>query len=82
MVSEFQKAAAQRWPRYQIYGDGPFAVVCPTTNHVRLYGFRMLALTDIARDHSNWNCKDLHSLVELNPTPRRKITHGPDSERD
>jgi hypothetical protein len=69
--SEFQRAARQRWPQYEIYGDGPYALVCSVTRHARLYGFHMLALTDIARDHSNWRCKDEHKLVELKAVSQR-----------
>jgi hypothetical protein len=69
--SEYQQAARQRWPQYNIHGDGPCALVCPVSYSVHLYPFPMMAMADIARDHSNWRCKDSHTLVEIDPAPRR-----------
>jgi hypothetical protein len=69
--SEFQRAARLRWPQYGIYGDGPFALVCPVTNHVRLHGHYMQAMVEVALDHSNWRCKDEHRLIELKAVPQR-----------
>jgi hypothetical protein len=70
-VSEYQQAARQKWPRYDIYGDGPFALVCPVTNHVQLYGFWMAAMSDLTKNHSNWQCRDSHTLVEIDRAPQR-----------
>ena len=70
-LSEFQQAARLKWPEYDIYGDGPYALVCSVTRHVRLCGFHMLAMTEIARDCSNWQCKDTHRLIELKAVPQR-----------
>ena len=70
--SVFRIAAKARWPQAQIVGDGRFALHCPVTSTVHLYDFWMLAATEIARDHSNWRCKDSHTLVELQPLPARK----------
>jgi hypothetical protein len=71
--SEYQRAARLRWPTARIFGDGPFALYCEVLNHVDLYPHFMLAATDIARDHSNWRCKDSHSLVELKPVAQRRV---------
>lgn len=70
-LSEFQQAARQRWPQYRIHGDGPCAVVCPISYSVHLYPFAMMAMSQIALDHSNWACKDEHKLVEIDAAPRR-----------
>jgi hypothetical protein len=69
--SDYQRAARLKWPEYVISGDGPFAIVCPVSYSVFLYTFAMAAMADIARDHSNWDCKDEHRLVELKAVPQR-----------
>ena len=66
-ISEFQRAARLKWPQYRIVGDGPFAISCGITSSVHLYAWPMLAMIEIARDHSNWRCKDCHCMVELQP---------------
>jgi hypothetical protein len=85
-LSEYQRAARQKWPTSRIFGDGKYALVCPVSYSVHLYAYYMLALTEIARDHSNWQCKDSHTLVELKPVPPPRsetITRYPaDCERD
>jgi hypothetical protein len=79
----FQQAARQKWPTALISGDGPYALCCADLHHIWLYSHAMLAMTYAARNHSNWECKESHRLIELKPAPGRKaITHGPDSERD
>jgi hypothetical protein len=80
--SEYQQAARLKWPTALITGDGSYALHCADLNHVWLYTHYMLAMADVAQDHGNWSCKDSHRLIELKPAPCRKITHGPDSERD
>lgn len=70
-LSEYQQAARQKWPQADIVGDGPFALVCPVTDSVFLYDFYMAAMAEIACDHSNWRCKDSHSMVEMKPAPPR-----------
>jgi hypothetical protein len=69
--SDYQHAARQRWPQYRIHGDGPCALVCPVSYSVFLFPFAMMAMADIARDHSNRHCKDEHKLVELKAAPQR-----------
>ena len=72
MESEFKQAARQKWPTATIVGDGPFALVCPVTDCVHLYGFWMGAMDALTRNHSNWQCRDDHKLVELKPAPPRR----------
>jgi hypothetical protein len=69
--SEYQQAARQRWPQLNIHGDGPCAIVCPVSYSVFLYPFAMMAMSQIALDHSNQHCKDEHKLVELKAVPQR-----------
>jgi hypothetical protein len=69
--SEYRQAARQKWPAYEIYGDGPYALVCSVTRHARLYGFWMAAMNDLTKNHSNWQCRDSHILVEIDPAPQR-----------
>jgi hypothetical protein len=69
--SDYQRAARQRWPQLNIHGDGPCAIVCPISYSVHLYPFPMMAMSQIALDHSNWRCKDEHRLVELKAVPQR-----------
>lgn len=69
--SDYQRAARLKWPQFNIHGDGPCALVCPVSYSVQLYPFPMAAMAEIARDHSNWRCKDEHHLVELDAAPRR-----------
>jgi hypothetical protein len=71
LLSEYQQAARLRWPQYRIHGDGPCAVVCPISYSVHLYPFAMMAMSQIALDHSNWACKDEHKLIEIDAAPRR-----------
>lgn len=69
--SDYQQAARQKWPHYIVSGDGPCAIVCPISYSVHLYPFAMMAMSQIALDHSNWACKDEHKLVEIDAAPRR-----------
>jgi hypothetical protein len=80
--SDYRRAARHRWPNAAITGDGPFALVCSITSSVTLYSFHMLAMTEIALDHSNWRCKDSHHLIELKPEyrTRRVFRNHPDRE--
>jgi hypothetical protein len=71
--SDYQRAARQKWPTPVITGDGPYALYCADLNHDWLYGHYMLSMADVARDHGTWHCKDSHRLIELEPTPRRKM---------
>jgi hypothetical protein len=66
-LSEYQRAARQRWPRATIYGDGAFALWCPVTQVVRLFAFAMLAQTRAADECSNWGCQNKHQVVRLQP---------------
>jgi len=68
--SDYQRAARQRWPQLNIHGDGPWALVCPVSYSVTLYTFWMAAMNDLTRNHSNWQCRDQHSIVELRPAAR------------
>jgi hypothetical protein len=70
-LSEYQKAAAARWPQYRIHGDGPHALVCPTSYSVTLFGYWLEAASEMMNDHANWRCKDSHKLVEIKPAPQR-----------
>jgi hypothetical protein len=69
--TEYQQAAAAKWPRYQIHGDGPYALVCPTSYSITLFGWWFEAACELMKDHGNWRCKNNHSLTELKPLPRR-----------
>jgi hypothetical protein len=69
--SDYQHAARQLWPQLNIHGDGPWALVCPVSYSVTLYTFWMAAMNDLTRNHSNWQCRDQHRIVELTPPPRR-----------
>lgn len=69
--SDYQHAARQKWPQLNIYGDGPCAIVCPISYSVHLYPFAMMAMSQIALDHSNWACKDEHIMVEIDAPPKR-----------
>lgn len=72
--TEFQREAQQKWPTAKIHCDGPYALVCPISYSVTLYSHYMLAMAEVALDHSNFRCKDSHSLVELKPAPQRTRT--------
>lgn len=85
--SAFRRAARQKWPQphISITGHGEWALVCPTTNSVRLYDFAMLAKVHAAQDCSNWQCKAGHKLVRIKPAPvqRQRVFRNPaDMERD
>jgi hypothetical protein len=69
--TEFQQAAAARWPHYQIHGDGPHALICPASYSVTLYGYWLEAASELMNDHSNWQCRNSHKLAEIKPLPRR-----------
>ena len=71
MATDFQKAAAARWPQYTISGDGPHALVCPTSYSITLFGWWFDAACAMMNDHSNWRCRNQHKLEELKPLPRR-----------
>lgn len=73
LESEFQRAAQLKWPTARVSGDGPYALYCEKLDRVQLYAFWLLAATEIARDHSNWGCKDSHRLIELQPGQKRRI---------
>jgi hypothetical protein len=81
-LSEYQRAARQKWPTADIISDGPYALLCSVTDTVYLYSFAMAAMAEIARDHSNWHCKDSHRMVELTPAPRPTIRNRALMERD
>ncbi|MBZ5534000.1 MAG: hypothetical protein LAO20_21425 [Acidobacteriia bacterium] len=68
--SAYQQAARLKWPTAHISGDGPYALACPVTDCVHLYSFWMAAMNDLTRNHSNWQCRDDHKLVELKPAPQ------------
>jgi hypothetical protein len=70
-LSEYQQVAQQKWPHYQIHGDGPHAVICPASYSITLYGYWMEAACELMHDHGNWRCKNNHSLTELKPLPQR-----------
>lgn len=82
--SEYQQAARLKWPTAFINGDGAYALHCGALNEVWLYSHYMIAMSDVARDHGNWRCKDSHKLVEVKPAPRREtIRRSPaEMERD
>ena len=69
--SEFQQAAAARWPHYTITGDGPNALICPASYSVSLYGWWLEAATAMMANHSNWQCRNSHKLEEIKPLPQR-----------
>ena len=69
MESEFQRAARLKWPKAQVFGDGPFALYCGRLDHATLYAHWLFAATELTKPHSNWNCADEHKLIELKPVP-------------
>jgi hypothetical protein len=71
MATEYQAAAAVRWPHYTITGDGPNALICPASYSITLFGWWFEAACELMKDHSNWRCKNSHSLAELKPMPQR-----------
>jgi hypothetical protein len=69
--SEYQQAAAAKWPHYQIHGDGPHALICPASYSITLFGWWFEAACDLMHDHGNWQCRNSHKLVEIKPLPCR-----------
>jgi len=70
-LSQYQQAARQKWPQYQITGDGPHALICPTSYSVTLFGYWLEAASELMHDHSNWKCRSDHKLEEIKPLPQR-----------
>jgi hypothetical protein len=76
-TSEFQQAAAAKFPHYTVHGDGPHALICPASYSITLFGWWFEAACELMKDHSNWNCRNQHRLEELKPTPcRTPVPHG------
>jgi hypothetical protein len=69
-TSQYQTAAAAKWPKYRIHGDGPHALVCPISYSVILYGFWMEAACAVMEQHYG-QCRAEHRLEEIKPAPRR-----------
>jgi hypothetical protein len=80
--SAYRRAARQKWPKATLTGDGPVAIRCPVTNTVRLYGFALLAATEMTRECSNWRCSADHVLTELTPLYPRATRQIQNWERD
>jgi hypothetical protein len=80
--SPFQSAARQRWLRYEIRGDGQYAVVCPVCRLVTLYDFALLAATEATQQHSNWQCADKHKIEHVEPAPVPQLWESRIWERD
>lgn len=67
MESEFQRAARQRWPYANMAGDGPYALSCSTLDTVKLYPHWMQAATELVKQCGQWDCRDTHRMLELQP---------------
>lgn len=81
-LTQWQKAAKQKWPRAQVQGDGPFAMysACCASGLVLLYNFAQEAVDAMNHKCPHANCSENHGAYKLRPpvenTVRVPITVG------
>jgi hypothetical protein len=65
--SDYQRKAEILYPNYDCSGDGEFAVVCWSTHTVRLFSWRMLALSEANKRCDDPHCVGQHGRVLIRP---------------